>query len=241
MQNREKANTKEVIFVITARGGSKRIPGKNMKTLKGKPLLFWTLNAVNKSFRKPIIYVTTDNPQIADYCKKMGANVPFLRPKSLSKDQSTSYSAVEHLLKWIKKNKSDFPNYVILLQPTSPFRTTKTIIKCTTQLLENNKCDAIVGVKMKKHSSHSLKFINKNNYLKNFYNGKEIKEVFQPNGSFYGIKTKTLLNKKTFFPSKTIPYIMNEIESIDIDDNFDWKIAKFFSNTLKVNNNAKRK
>ena len=77
--------------------------------------------------------------------------------------------------------------------------------------------------------------------MKNFYKGKEIKEVFQPNGSFYGIKTKTLLNKKTFFLSKTIPYIMNEIESIDIDDNFDWKIATF-SNTLKVESNyAKRK
>ena len=241
MQNKEKANTKEVIFVVTARGGSKRISGKNMKILNGKPLLFWTFNAVYRSFKKPIIYITTDSPKIADYSNKMGVNVPFLRPKALSHDKSTSYSAVEHLLKWMKKNKPDLPNYVVLLQPTSPFRTTKTMIECTNQLLENKKCDAIVGVKMKKHSSHSFKFINKNNYLKNFYKGKEIKEVFQPNGSFYGIKTKTLLNKKTFFPSKTIPYIMNEIESIDIDDNFDWKIATFFSNTLKVSNYAKRK
>ena len=101
---------KNVIFVLTARDGSKRLPNKNMKILKHKPLIFWTINSINKAYKNPVVYISTDSVKIANYCKNMNIIVPFIRPKRISKDNTSSFTVVKHLLNWLKKKIKNFLN-----------------------------------------------------------------------------------------------------------------------------------
>lgn len=224
-------NLREVIFIVTARGGSKRLPNKNMKILNGKPLIFWTFNAIKKAYKNARIYISTDSKKIADFSKMMNIKVPFIRPQSISKDNSSSLSTVKHFLRWMKKKEKKLPKYLVLLQPTSPFRTVKTIKECTKKLLKDNNCNAVVAMKYQKGNTGSLKYLDKNMFLKSL-KLKNIRKVLEPTGAYYGIKISSLLEQKTFMPKNTTSYIMNELESIDIDNKFDWQIANSFSNKL---------
>ncbi len=231
-KSKNKPTIKEIIFIITARGGSKRLPKKNMKLLKGKPLIFWTFNAIKKAYKNAKVYTSTDSEKIANYSEKMGIKVPFIRPHYISRDNSSSFSVIKHFLKWKKNKEKKLPKYLILLQPTSPFRTSKTIKECTRKLLENDNCNAVVAMKYQKNDIDTLKLLDKNMQLKNLFFTKNLKKVLEPTGAFYGIKIRALLKQKTFLPNKTIPHIINEVESIDIDNKYDWQMAKKFSDKL---------
>jgi CMP-N,N'-diacetyllegionaminic acid synthase len=119
----------EIIGLITARGGSKSIPRKNIKMLAGKPLIAWTIEAAQKSKDLSRIVVSTDDTEIADVARQWGAEVPFIRPEELARDGSSSISAVLHTVHWLDENEGYCPDYIMLLQPTSPFRTTEDIQK----------------------------------------------------------------------------------------------------------------
>ena len=232
MLNKEYKNIEEVIFIITARSGSKRLPNKNMKHLNGKPLIYWTINSVKKAFKKARVFISTDSKKIANFSKTMGIEVPFIRPKSISKDNSTSIEVVNHFLEWVKQKNKLLPKYIVLLQPTSPFRSSKTIKKCTTELIKNNNCNAIVAMKYQKNNINALKYLDKKMYLRDIKFKKDIQQIMEPTGSYYGINTLTFLKQQTFVPNKTIPYLINELEAIDIDNSFDWQIASYFANKL---------
>ena len=105
MINRKYKDIKEVIFIITARSGSKRLPNKNMKSLNGKPLIYWTINSIKRAYKEARVFISTDSKKIANFSKKMGVEVPFIRPKSISEDNSTSIEVANHFLEWIKKKK----------------------------------------------------------------------------------------------------------------------------------------
>ena len=202
-----------------------------MKSLNGKPLIYWTINSIKRAYKEARVFISTDSKKIANFSKKMGVEVPFIRPKSISEDNSTSIEVANHFLEWIKKKKI-LPKYFVLLQPTSPFRTVKTIKECTTELIRNNDCNAIVAMKYQKNNVTALKYLDKKMYLKDIKFKKDIQKVIEPTGCYYGIKTIAFLKQQTFFPNKTIPYLINELESIDIDNNFDWQIASHFANKL---------
>ena len=106
MINRKYKDIKEVIFIITARSGSKRLPNKNMKSLNGKPLIYWTINSIKRAYKEARVFISTDSKKIANFSKKMGVEVPFIRPKSISEDNSTSIEVANHFLEWIKKKKN---------------------------------------------------------------------------------------------------------------------------------------
>ena len=136
-------NNKEVLAIIPARGGSKRLPGKNIKDLNGKPLIAWTIDAALRSKYIDKSVVSTDDEIIAEISQKYGAEVPFIRPKELATDTASSIDVILHAINFYKTKGEPF-EYVILLQPTSPLRTTEDIDHAFEMLNEETK--AIVSV-----------------------------------------------------------------------------------------------
>ncbi|HET9913914.1 MAG TPA: acylneuraminate cytidylyltransferase family protein, partial [Anaerolineales bacterium] len=134
-----------IIGLIPARGGSKTIPHKNIKPLVGKPLIAWTIEAAKKCRALSRVIVSTDDAQIAEVAQQWGAEVPFLRPAELAGDATSSLAVVLHLIQWLKKHDGAVPEYILLLQPTSPFRTTEDL-DAAIELAETRKVNAVVSV-----------------------------------------------------------------------------------------------
>jgi N-acylneuraminate cytidylyltransferase/CMP-N,N'-diacetyllegionaminic acid synthase len=218
---------KDFLFIVPARVGSKRLPGKNLLKLGKKTLLQWTDEALNKSFKKYEVLLTTDSIKIANQGKKASWNVPFLRPKILSEDRTDTLDVVLHALNWRINNGLKDPKYVMLLQLTSPFRSAENILTACKLLKSNEKINAVIGVSYLRHKMKNYYIINKNKLSK--ISDKNIDDdntMVQPNGAIYAIKTHILRKYLTFVPPNTYPLLMDEISSIDIDNNFDLEIAK---------------
>jgi len=218
---------KDFLFIVPARAGSKRLPNKNLLRLGNKTLINWTDEALKKSFKKYDVMLTTDSTKIANQGKKMNWNVPFLRPKTLSQDNTNTLDVVFHALNWRLANGLKDPKYIVLLQLTSPFRGSDIIIKGCKLLKSNKKINAVIGVNYLKHKIKNYYIINKNkisSISRKDYDDDHA--VIQPNGAIYAIKTSILRKYSTFIPSNTYPLVMDDISSIDIDNSFDLEIAK---------------
>ncbi|NIO11196.1 MAG: NTP transferase domain-containing protein, partial [Deltaproteobacteria bacterium] len=133
-----------VLGVITARGGSKGLPGKNIRDLCGKPLVAWSIEAAKASTYLDRLVVTTDSEEIAKVAKQYGAEVPFLRPPELATDTATSFAAIDHLLGELEKT-GDLYDIVALIEPTSPLRETADIDKALEEMLAAG-ADSVVSV-----------------------------------------------------------------------------------------------
>src|SRR3989338_4985887 len=118
---------KLILAVITARGGSKGIPGKNIKLLGGKPLLVYSIDAVKKSKLITHAIVSTDDKKIAEVAKKFGGEVPFLRPRKLAEDKTPHVPVMKHAIEFMEKKLGVAFDYAVILQPTSPFRLSEDI------------------------------------------------------------------------------------------------------------------
>ena len=217
---------KDFLFIVPARGGSKRLPNKNLMKIGGISLLQWTDNAVKACDKDADISLTTDNKKIAEEGQKLGWNVPFIRPKNLSQDSSRTFDAVIHLLNWRKNNGLKDPKYIVLLQVTSPFRGKGSIDSSCKIIKENVGINAVVGFVYLKHKLENYYTIKKDN-LHNIYNKNIHKSnnIAKPNGAIYTIKTSILRKYKTFIPPKTYPLIMDDVCSIDIDNSLDLELA----------------
>ena len=112
---------KKILAIIPARGGSKGLPGKNIKNIAGKPLIYWTAKKAFESKYIDEVFISTDSIKIKDICEKMGFEIPALRPSEFAKDESPSYEVVIHAINFFKKLNKKF-DYVLLLEPTSPLR-----------------------------------------------------------------------------------------------------------------------
>ena len=221
----------KILALILARGGSKRCPGKNIRNLGGKPLIEWSIDSAKKVSEISDILVSTDDEAIAEIAKKAGANVPWLRPSSLSTDTATSIDATIHAIDWYELEQG-YLDAILLLQPTSPFRTSKTIL-AGIELYKSNKVDSVVGVS-KAHSHPEWAFKISHGILEPFFNRQSISKrsqdlspAFIANGAFYLTSVETIRNEKTFFPEKTAPLeIESHKEALDIDDEWDFQIAE---------------
>lgn len=229
------------IAIIPARGGSKGIPRKNIKLFNKKPLISWTIKAAKDSNVFDSIFVSTEDDEIAKISKKHGALVPFLRPKYLAKDDSTTLSVIQHFIKKYYKNKSE-PHAVVILQPTSPLRTSKHIKSAIKLFLSCKNVDSLVSCVKVPHNfvPSSLMKINKKGFLEKYkknslnkYRRQDKENLIARNGAAIYI-TKTKLLNKYIIGGKTLPYYMDPIDSVDIDDQKDWDMAELiFKN--KVN------
>ena len=225
---------KKILAIIPARSGSQGIKNKNIKTIKKKPLLYYTAKASKNSKYLDKIVLSTDSNIIAKIGMKLGIEVPFLRPKKLAKNQTPMIPVIKNVLEKLQKIENYTPDIIIILQPTSPLRTSKHIDKAI-EIFLKNKSDSLVSVTEIPHamSPFSALKLRKNGRL-NFFkkwneknNLRQKKPLFYSrNGAIYIFTRECLLKKNSFYGKKISAYLMSKKNSIDIDDNFDWLIAK---------------
>lgn len=226
----------EVLYLIPARGGSKGVPKKNIKLLKGKPLIYYSIEVARHLTNDVNICVSTDNLEIKRIVEKTGLNVPFLRPKSLAQDNSPSHEFISHALDYYNSISKNF-EFLVLLQPTSPFRTSKHI-KEAFKLIKNN--DMVVGVKKSKSNPYyNLYKETQNGFLYKqheeiFNRRQDIPEFFEINGAVYIIRVSSFNKQKNLNFNKIIKYLMSELSSIDIDTPFDWEFCEFLLQQQKI-------
>ena len=218
---------KTFLAIIPARGGSKRLPRKNILDLCGKPLIVHTIEAALKSKYISKVIVSSDDEEILNIAKEYKADF-IKRPDELASDTATTFDALKHTLENVEKY-----DYVVLLQPTSPLRSEKHIDEAIEFLKEKN-ADAIVSVCEMDHSplwSNTLpKDGNMSNFLKDEILNKrsqDLEKYYRLNGAIYICKTSKLLEEKSFILKKKIfAYIMDRKNSIDIDEKVDFDMAE---------------
>jgi len=224
-----------ILGVIPARGGSKGIKKKNITKILGKPLIYYTIKAAKKSKIISDLIVSTDSKEIAKISKKIGADVPFIRPKSLATDKTQTLPVIKHALKKIELKKKKIFDYIVLIQPTCPLRTSKDIDLSVLRLIKS-KFHSITSITdVGATHPYRMKII-KNKRLKNFINQgyenmkprQELKKVFIRNGAIYAFKRSVLLKEKSLVSKKNLPYIMPKERSINIDSHEDLLLAKFY-------------
>ena len=226
----------KILTLIVARANSKRLRNKNLLKINNKPLIDYTIDFSKKIFELDSILVSTDSNDIRERALKKNVLCPWLRPKKLSRDNSSLVDVSIHAIEWYEKNISKIDG-LILLQSSSPFRYKKTFDKGI-KLFKKNINNTIITVSpLKKHPIWYFKI--KNNFLKLFYNNLKNKinkqstslnKTYFPNGNFYIIAKKNLFKNKSFFTNNIKPIIIKSAkESIDIDSIDDLNYAKYLS------------
>ena len=214
----------KILVLILARDGSKRLPNKNILKLGKKHLINWSIDFAKKIPFICDILVSTDSKKIGLIAKKRGALVPWMRPKKLSTDSSTSGDASLHAINWYENNIQKVDG-LMLLEPTSPFRSLKTISKGIS-IFKKNKYSSVIGFEQCRHNSDDLfRLKKKQKTLKKLFNRTE--NIFRENGSFALTSPSEFIKNKSFRNNNTFPIVCRTIiESIDIDTKDDWNIAK---------------
>ena len=236
----------KVLGVIPARGGSKGVPKKNIKNLSGKPLIYYTINAAKKSKLLTDFCVSTDSSEIKNISLKYNAKVPFKRPKKISEDVDSEL-VVLHALNFYKKKGINF-DAVMLLQPTSPFRSFKSIDKSIKILKKNKNIDSVFSsekidsyhpdkmfrIKNKKIKPYTNKFKDKyNEPVLTLVARQLLEDLYIPDGSIFLVRTNFLLEQKIMISKNSKVLISKNYENFDIDTILDFKIAEIImSDTL---------
>jgi len=222
-----------VLAVIPARGGSKGVPRKNIKKLNGVELIGYTIKAAIESDYLIDTVVSTDDPEIAEISKSFGAQVPFIRPKELASDDSQSAPVIEHALDFMEKSKKIKYDAILMLQPTSPLRTSQHI-KESLDLFTSQECDSVVSIVSVggNHPFRMKRLIN--NQLVNYIDQgfwdmsprQSLPEVYIRNGAIYLISRDAFKRSNQLIGENCLGYVMNDSESTNIDTPIDLKIAE---------------
>jgi N-acylneuraminate cytidylyltransferase len=216
-----------ILFIITARGGSKGIPHKNIKPLAGKPLIYYSIDIARQLVKDEHICVSTDDDLIIKKVEEYGLKIPFKRPAELATDIANSNDVLIHAIDFYEQKGINY-NPIILLQPTSPLRTLKHVKEAMT--LYNDDLDMVVSVK-KSHAAALLYKEDSKGFLVSSINElssrrQDITGYYEFNGAIYVINTKSLKDKGMSNFTKIMKYIMPAEYSIDIDSFFDWNITE---------------
>jgi CMP-N,N'-diacetyllegionaminic acid synthase len=225
------------LVIIPARGGSKGLPGKNIKLLAGKPLINYTIEAAREIFDDEIICVSTDDHKIKSVAEDTGLYVPFIRPAELATDSVGTYEFLLHAVNFYESN-GYFADTLILLQPTSPFRTGQHIKEALTLFDEN--CDMVVSVKKTKANPYYVLFEEKNGWLEqskdaDFIRRQDCPTIYELNGAIYIYRMTTLKNTPINKFINRRKFVMEEWSSHDIDTILDWEIAEVLVKKLHKN------
>ena len=227
-----------MLAIIPARGGSKGLPGKNIKTFHGKPLIAYSIETAKASELFKEIVVSTDSEEIADIAMKCGADVPFLRPPHLATDTAHAIDAFLHTVDHLNNKREVTYNEFVVLQPTSPLRLTNDIIDAVA-IYRERRADSVISVTVANHPPSWAKKINKQGVLENFLdddidnrNRQENEVTYVPNGAVFVLRVELLRNYDTYYSKKTYPFIMPKERSIDIDDQVDFVVAEFLYEKL---------
>lgn len=244
MDKPQKENLR-VAGIILARGGSKRVPGKNIKILGDKPLIAWVIEAAKNSKLVQRIILNTDDEKIASVGKEYGAEVLFLRPAELAQDHTPDFPVFEHCLNWLKENENYQPDLIVHLRPTGPLVTADEIDKAIETLLRYPEADSIRSVREADKSPFKM-WKNIGNFMEPLISLLNIKDahtapsqllpkVYQTTPDIGIFRLKTLLDKKSIIGDKVLPYYLNR-PTIDIDTPIDFEIAELLIKNKNFNN-----
>jgi len=218
---------KTFLGIVPARGGSKRLPRKNMLDLCGKPLIAWSIEAGLNSKYIDKVVVNSDDDEILNISSNFGAET-IKRPVELGSDTATTFDAIKHTIENVEKY-----DYIVLLQPTSPLRNEKHIDEAI-ELLEEKQADAIVSVCEMEHSPLWSNTLPNDGNMRGFLReeilnkrSQDLEKYYRLNGAIYICKTEKLLENKSFFLKDNIfAYKMDRKSSVDIDEEIDFKMAE---------------
>lgn len=226
----------KVLGVITARGGSKGIPGKNIKPMLGKPLIAYTIESAKNSGVLDRLIISTDDPKIAAVAKGLGCEVPFMRPNTeeLSGDKAGHLKVMQHAVNWLKEKEGYYPDYVMILQPTSPLRQ-PAHIKEAVELILKTGADSALSVSevpenfnyrktMIINESDMLKLVNGDPIYKRIARRQDLPKNYWSVGLIYLFKTDLLFDKENpnFYGEQTAPQIIDQKYVGDINTPEDW-------------------
>ena len=221
--------------IIPARGGSKGIPRKNIKKIAGKPLLAYTAKAALGSSYISRVVLSTEDQEIRQVGNELGLEIPFIRPDNLAQDNTPSLPVVQHVLVMLERQENYKPDLIVLLQPTSPLRTSKHIDEAL-ELFINQNADSLVSVTEVPHNMkpYSVMKSKKNGTIVPFLIYEENKNIrqqkpkfFARNGAAIYISTyECIMKNNSLYGSKILPYFMKKEDSFDLDDEIDWKIME---------------
>lgn len=230
---------KKILGVITARGGSKGIPRKNIKLLAGKPLIVYTIEAARQSGIFDRLILSTDDEEIAAVARLHGCEVPFMRPAELAEDRTPHLPVLQHAVAYLREHENYEPDAVMILQPTAPLRRAEHIREAV-ELFEKNDADSVVSVceVPGHHSPHWQLTMDDKNALKIFTTGaplsdlvhrrQDLPKTYARNGAVYLFKTNLLFHPEhpSVYGLRTIAYVMEPESSINIDGMDDWARAE---------------
>lgn len=225
---------KKIVAIIPARGGSKRLPGKNIKVLRGKPLIAYGIEAALQSKFINRVIVSTDSEEIAQIAKRYGAEVPFLRPFLLATDDSPTYLAIQHALTYLKEQENYKPDLAVTIQPTSPLILPKDIDLAIEKLIKSDANTCVSVCPIGEHPE--IMCILENDKIKNYLGLKDLDRkgmdktpLFRFNGAVYVTKTEVIMQKNRIVDAdNAVAIIMPRERSVDIDEPVDFFIAEAF-------------
>jgi CMP-N-acetylneuraminic acid synthetase len=229
----------KVLGIITARGGSKGIPGKNLKPLAGKPLLAYTVETARRSGALDRVILSTEDEAIAAAGRELGCDVPFMRPMDLALDDTPHLPVVQHAVRWMDERVNYRPDAVMILQPTSPLRGSDDIVAAVA-LLETSGADSVLSVSEVPAHAHPLRTLrlDDSDFAVLFATGDPVKkrinrrqdlpQAWVMNGAIYACRTGLLFDEvsPSLYGDRVVAYRMPAGRSISIDDLEDWAAAE---------------
>jgi len=228
-----------ILGLIPARGGSRRVPRKNIKEFLGKPLLFWTIEAARESGVLKRLILNTDDPEIAQIGKDYGVKVPFMRPKELAQDDTPIFSVIKHTVEWLKDKEGFMPEWIILLEPSSPGHRPFHIREAIELIGKRDDIDSLVGIsEIPSHYSpfKALKMNEKDMIFRYsdsepirnlIHRNQDLSKLYFINSALYAFKTENLFSARpSLWGDRALGYLMDSKYALDIDTLEDWIMAE---------------
>jgi CMP-N,N'-diacetyllegionaminic acid synthase len=234
----------KILAIIPARSGSKGLKSKNIKKINNKTLLEYSIRSAQESKKIDKIIVSTDSEKFKNIAKKIGVEVPFLRPKKYSTSKSNGIDYIKHTLNYLKEKENYEPEIIVILQPTSPIRYDGLIDK-SINMLKKSKGTSVIGVSIIKQHPFSA-YIPKGEFLTSYkknsseyYQRQKFPKMYYPTGSIYTFWNKTFEKFDSPLGNKIIPLVLEPEFSIDIDNLFDFfqceMTIKYWNKYKKLN------
>ena len=236
----------DLLILIPARAGSKSIPNKNTILLSGEPLLSWTARVAIDSDLSKNVVLSTDSNKIAQLGSELGLQVPFIRPKDLAQDRTLQLDVIKHAVAVLSENFNMEFDSIMLLQPTSPFRSRESVVKSYNYFCKY-KADTLITISDVSKFAPSTKYLAAKSLLPDLFQlelssdekqkrgtlRQDFEQIWWRNGSIYIFNTATLINSNSLYGGKTIGMPTNSVESINIDTPEDLALAKIIAGGLR--------
>lgn len=235
----------KVVAIIPARGGSKTIPGKNIKLLGGIPLIAYSIAAGLQAKKVDRVIVSTDDEKIAKVARSYGAEVPFMRPSELAQDKTADLPVFKHALDWFRENENYIPDLLVQLRPTSPFRPKESVDRAVDLLLKDDKASCVRTVVPSGQNPYKMWRFDAGEYMKPLldvtgvkepYNAprQQLPETYWQTGHIDAIRPTVILEKDSMSGECILPLILDQAYAVDIDTEFDWSLAEWCLENIKL-------